>query len=573
MVQNGPFVLLDDACEDGAADALLFQHPLETFVAYRAQEVMPVLLQAQAAVSEQGGTLAGYLAYEAGLSFEPAWQKLAQERAGGAGPLVWFGRFANSERIAPADVPSWLAQRADPEAIGASVGPLQPEAAQAAHTAQVEQLQEAIAAGDIYQANLTFPMTGGYTGDPVAIYAALRPAARAGHGALVFDGDRWLLSLSPELFVEVTGDRIRSRPMKGTRARCADRVADQKIAAELAASEKDRAENLMIVDLMRNDLARIAKPGSVVVDEAFAVETYPTVHQMVTEVAAQLAPATTPVDVLRALFPSGSITGAPKYRAMELIAQTEPAARGAYCGAIGRIEASGEMALNVAIRTICLTPVENLRGKAVMGVGSAILADSNSAQEWQECLAKSAFSRVISHNGPPTSPDLIETMAFDPGQGIALLELHLERMKASAQFLHYPFDRHEVRNHIHALCFSLEDVSMIRLTAARSGATALAALPMPDAWPNPVQCIALPLPVAADDWRLQHKTSDRGFYEAGLAQAQACGATEALFHAPRPSPDGGDAHQPVHPPGGWQTGDAAAGSRPAARHPAAAPAR
>jgi para-aminobenzoate synthetase/4-amino-4-deoxychorismate lyase len=284
----------------------------------------------------------------------------------------------------------------------------------------------------------------------------------------------------------------------------------------------------MIVDLMRNDLSRVAEAGSVRVENAFAVESYPTVHQMVSTVRARLQPGKGAVDVIRALFPCGSITGAPKIRAMELIQAVERDARGAYCGAIGRIDASGDAAFNVAIRTLRLTPGENgprgLGGRAVLGVGSAIVADSEALGEWRECLVKGGFVRQSAADF-----DLLETMAFTPEDGIPLLELHLERIRASAAELGFAFDRHAVRNAIQALCFDAEKPAKLRLVAARSGAFCLELAEMPAPLPAPALCAVLRLPVDAGDWRLRIKQSDRSFYEAALKAARGAGAAEALF--------------------------------------------
>ncbi|OZA92269.1 MAG: hypothetical protein B7X57_08575 [Erythrobacter sp. 34-65-8] len=321
--------------------------------------------------------------------------------------------------------------------------------------------------------------------------------------------------------------------MKGTRPRSADAAQDAALAAELGASVKDRAENLMIVDLLRNDLSRVAEPGSVKVDCPFAVESYPTVHQMVSTVRANLAEGTGTLDLVRAIFPCGSITGAPKIRAMELIADVERDARGPYCGAIGRIGAGGDAAFNVAIRTLRLSPVENGHGRAVLGVGSAVVADSEAEAEWRECLVKGGFARASSADTRAPAFDLIETMRFDPDHGIALLELHLERIRASSAMLGFAFDRHAVRNQIQALCFELEAPARVRLMAARSGAIALEAGALPAPLPDPAPCIALPLPVDPGDWRLRHKTSDRGFYADALDAAHGAGAVEALLVDPQ----------------------------------------
>ncbi len=530
MTPAEPFILLDDARApdgDGASGgARLFEAPVEVFRALRAAEVADTLAAAQAAQTERGGTLAGYLAYEAGLALEPKLRPLADARTGAAGPLVWLGLFESERTIPAGEVEAWLAGRAPGTA---SLGPLEPAISLGAWEERFAQLQQRIAAGDLYQANLTFPLTGSYRGDPLALYAALRGAAHAGHGGVVWDGSHALVSLSPELFFESADGALAARPMKGTRARHADPAEDAAAAAELAQSEKDRAENLMIVDLMRNDLARVAQPGSVAVDEPFKVESFPTVHQMVSTVRAQLVPGTGLTDIVAALFPCGSITGAPKIRAMEIIDQLERDARGPYCGAIGAFGPDGHASFNVAIRTLRLTPVENGQGTAVLGVGAGIVADSEPLAEWREAQIKAGFARKSGPDCTAPAFDLIETMRFDPEEGIPLLEGHLARISASAHELGFAFDRHAARNQIQALSFDLDTAAKVRLTCARSGTTAIEVAPLPDTPSEPLDCIALPLPVSPGDWRLRHKTTDRGFYADALAAAHELDAHEALL--------------------------------------------
>ena len=517
---HAPFILLDDARPDGASPARLYANPREIVVARSVDEVLPAL-ERIAALRSEGLHLAGYLAYEAGLALEPKLAGLAPARTGATGPLMWFGAFETYRELADGEVPTWLAEQASGPA---QIGPLDPQLSAGGYARAFAALQERIAAGDIYQANLTFALAGSYHGDPLALYAAARPAAGAGYGGVVFDGSHWLLSFSPELFFSERDGAVLAKPMKGTRPRGRDAAEDAALKAELEGSEKDRAENLMIVDLLRNDLSRVAVPGSVKVDHAFAVETYPTVHQMITTVRAKLADGTSAVEMLRALFPCGSITGAPKIRAMELIDQTERDARGPYCGAIGRIDAGGDAAFNVAIRTLRLTPTENQRGRAVLGVGSAVVADSEVLTEWRECLIKGGFVRLAAGGA-----DLIETMRFTPDDGIALLELHLQRIKASAAELGFAFDRHAVRNAIQALCFEADAPARLRLLVSRGGAYCLELGELPAPLIEPVSCIVLPLPVDSGDWRLRHKSSDRHFYEAALAAARGVGAGEALL--------------------------------------------
>ncbi|KRA80411.1 aminodeoxychorismate synthase component I [Altererythrobacter sp. Root672] len=521
MAEYKPFVLLDDARAEGASDAQLFEDPSEIFVARRPEEVLPVLEAAEAARKASGGTLAGYLAYEAGLALEPKLAPLAAARTGADGPLVWFGLFDAPKLIPTDQVADWLAERAG--SGPASIGPLQPQISTGAYLDAFATLQEAIRAGDIYQANLTMPLAGAARGDPLALYAAIRPAANAGYGGVIFDGSHWLLSFSPELFFSLKGDAAKAKPMKGTRPRGQTPDEDKALADELAGSAKDKAENLMIVDLLRNDLSRVAVAGTVKVEDLFTIETYPTLHTMVSTVRAQLRPGQDAMDMVRALFPCGSITGAPKVRAMELIDAVERDARGPYCGSMGRI-GTDEAAFNVAIRTIRLTPGENDRHHAVLGVGGAIVADSDGMAEWRECLIKGGFAREAAGGH-----DLIETMRFDPQEGMPLLELHLERMKASAAELGFAFDRHEVRNRIHALCFELEAPAKVRLVVSRRGEASLETAPLPPAPEGTVECVALPVPVVPGDWRLRHKTTDRGFHDAALAIAKDNGAYEVIF--------------------------------------------
>ncbi len=527
MGQPVPFVLLDDArSAESAADALLYEAPRALFVAHRPGEVEAVLAAAEAARREQGGSLAGYIAYEAGLALEPRLAGTVAARSGAMGPLVWLGLFDAPRKIAAAQVPEWLADRAQGPG---TLGPMEPQLSPGGYAAAFAALNEAIHAGDIYQANLTYPLAGSFRGDPVGLYASLRAGSLAGYGGLIFDGSHWLLSFSPELFVALNGAEAKVKPMKGTRPRMAEPQADAAMAEELATSVKDRAENLMIVDLMRNDLSRVAEAGSVHVDAPFAVESYPTVHQMVSTVRARLAPGQGAMDLVRALFPCGSITGAPKIRAMELLAQVERDARGPYCGAIGRIDADGNAAFNVAIRTLRLTPIENGQGSAVLGIGSAIVADSEAMSERRECEVKAGFLRRAGPGLTAPACDLIETMRFEPESGIPLLEDHLARMKASAEVLGFVFDRHALRNQIQALCFELDAPAKVRLLVARSGASALETAPLPVASSEPVRVAALPHPLDPSDWRLMHKTSDRGFYEDAAAAARALGADEALL--------------------------------------------
>jgi len=357
-------------------------------------------------------------------------------------------------------------------------------------------------------------------GDPLAAYAAIRARAAAGYGGVVWTGRDWLLSFSPELFVALRNAELIARPMKGTTPRGATPEEDDAARRTLHADEKQRAENLMIVDLMRNDLARIAVPGSVSVPELFKVETYPTLHTMVSTIAARLAPDVSIGEMIAATFPCGSVTGAPKIRAMEVIGAVEPDARGPYTGSIGRIDPASQSgradaAFNVAIRTLHLRAGADV---ASIGLGSGVVADSRAADEWDECIAKGAFLTRGQRRF-----DLIETMRFDPRDGIALLERHLARMKDSAATFGFAFDRHAARNELQAATFRLDGPARIRLMLSAQGNIAIGTAPLPATPQAPVNVAIRPRLVARRDFRLAHKTSDRRLYP------HVAGAFETLY--------------------------------------------
>lgn len=484
-----PFILLDDA---RSGRATLYSEPSEIVRADRIGDVAAALDRLR------GRDAVGFLAYEAGAAFEP---RVLDERAPGL-PYLWFGSFARVEEVDPLD---WL-----PDPASAWAGEPVPLVSREGYLARVAAGKDAIVAGDIYQANISFPAQVPVAGDPPALYAGLRQRAAASWGALIFTGEDWILSLSPELFFSLEGDTLTARPMKGT----ARAGTDPEL---LRADPKQRAENLMIVDLIRNDLSRVAIPGSVAVPRLFEIESYPTVHQMVSSVTATIAPGCDAVDALAALFPCGSITGAPKIRAMELIGAIEDRPRGVYTGAIGRLDRNGGAAFNVAIRTLHLKPGAD---RAVMGLGSGIVADSDPSAEWRECVAKGAFVASESRF------DLIETIAFDPLDGLVRLERHLARMKASAETFGFSFNRHAARNELQAATFRLRGRSRVRLLASARGSLSIEVRALPEPSDTPVEVALAQLPVSTDDWRLRHKTTDRVFYDEAR---RTSGAFEVLF--------------------------------------------
>ncbi|HYG28715.1 MAG TPA: aminodeoxychorismate synthase component I [Allosphingosinicella sp.] len=496
MASAAGFVLLDGGA-GGGGRSLLFRGAEEIVETRDPDEVADCLARLE------GRRAAGFIAYEAGYALEPKLAPLRRAPAADQPPLLWFGLFGAPEEV---DAASWL-----PGAAGAWAGAPRPLVARADYEAAAGRVLDHIHAGDIYQANLTFPCDVPVAGHPLALYAGLRERACAPYGAIVFTGAHWILSCSPELFFETDGRRIAARPMKGTAARSA-------APESLSADPKQRAENLMIVDLIRNDLSRVSRPGSVAVPRLFEVETYPTLHQMTSTVTAELEGPAAAARLFSALFPCGSVTGAPKIRAQEIVAGLEWAPRGVYTGAIGRVAPGGEALFNVAIRTL-VVPAGGARAR--LGLGSGIVADSRPADEWRECLAKGAFV-----TDPSRRFDLVETMRFDPADGMPDLERHLARLKRSAESLGFAFDRHDARNELQAATFRLAAPSRVRLLLSPTGATAIEIGPMP---PHPDEPVAVALaarPVPREDFRLAHKTSDRRFYDAAR---EAAGTFEILF--------------------------------------------
>jgi para-aminobenzoate synthetase / 4-amino-4-deoxychorismate lyase len=486
IATDQPFVLLDDARADGAAPARLYRNPRDVIIARSIAEVGAALRQLA------GGHIAGFLSYEAGLAFEP---RLRREAASAMLPLAWFGVFDGYEEIASDAVASLLP---DPE--GGWLGAPVPQISRAAYGTALSGVKAYIAAGDVYQANLTFPNAVATAGHPLTLYAGLRARAKAGYGGVIWTGEDWLLSLSPELFFALHDGKITTKPMKGTAARAHHDAAAVEI---LRNDPKQRAENLMIVDLLRNDLSRVAEPGSVEVPQLFHVETYPTVYQMTSTVTAHLRQGLGAADMLAAIYPCGSITGAPKIRAMEIIDEVEAGPRGAYTGSIGRMDPNGDAAFNVAIRTLHIKAGESC---ATLGLGSGIVSDSRVDEEWSECLAKGKFVADLRNF------DLIETMRFDPAGGIHLLERHIARIGESARTFGISFDRHAVRNELQAATFRISAPRRVRLMLSMSGSIAIEITKLHPAPDGPVEIALAPLPVVSTDFRLRHKTSDRAFY-------------------------------------------------------------
>lgn len=502
-----PFVLFDDARSETGV-ARLFVDPVETVVAASLSEVAPALAQVRSAL-KRGLHAAGWLGYEAGLAFEPRLMRRGIRSANA--PLLWFGLFEQCKTFEASDLSVIL-----PDSAGAWMSPPRPRTSREAYEAALRQVAHYIRAGDVYQVNWSYRADVTLVGNPLAAYARLRDAGKGGWSGVAHDGRTWLLSASPELFFSLRDGAIESRPMKGTARRFCDPERDQEAAFALKLDQKELAENLMIVDLIRNDISRIAARGSVHVPALFTVETYPTFHTMISTVCGQVREGLDAIDAVGALFPCGSITGAPKIRAMEIISDLEGDARGAYCGSMGWMSPDGSAEMNVAIRTLTVRD-----GQAEVGIGSAIVFDSSIDGEWEECQTKSKFVTF----GVPRF-DLIETMRLDPGIGVAYLDLHMSRLKASAHVFAYPFDEAAVRAEVARAALGAETSCVLRLTLSDAGSCMVERQPIRVFSERPVRVRSAALPVARDDFRLRHKTSLRRFYDQARADA---GSDEVIF--------------------------------------------
>ncbi len=511
-----PSVLLDDSLTPGGR-SLLYTDPERIVAAYAPDEVASALDEVEQGLA-RGLHAAGFFAYELGYWLEP---KLMHLVPGGSGvPLLWLGLFRAPRPLDDISARAWLDSHGGAER--AAISDLSLSWTRAQYDDAFAKVRDYIAAGDVYQINLTLKYHFAFAGDPVALYAALRRKQRVAYGALMHTGELDVLSLSPELFFRREGKHISARPMKGTAARGRTPREDGRLKTWLAVDEKQRAENLMMVDLLRNDLGRMAKIGSVEVTDLFTVETYRSVHQMTSGITAELRSDMGLRDMLRALFPCGSVTGAPKVRAMEIIRELEAAPRGVYTGAIGHIAPTGNAQFNVAIRTVVLS---GDRGE--MGIGSGIVADSKADSEFDECLLKALFLTKLD---PPF--ELIETLRFERARGFHLLERHLVRLQASAAHFAYPFSREAVLAALDAEADRIEaPVAMMRLLLAEDGAITVTSTPITLPTKDTVWRFAI------SDQRLNekdpffyHKTTRRQFYEREMERHKALtGCDEVVF--------------------------------------------
>ncbi|WP_196259399.1 aminodeoxychorismate synthase component I [Pelagibacterium limicola] len=516
MIPPGTVLFNDTLNPD--AESLLFEAPREIVRAHTRDEALAAL-DALDRARKNGLWVAGYFAYELGYVFEERLAHRLPERS--KTPLVWLGLYHAPRRLDAGETDAWLSACAGETGKAIDIAPRMDKAA---YGKAFETAKALIAAGDIYQVNLTFKVGFRLEGDPVALYRSLSRKQAATYGALMRAEDHWVLSRSPELFVALSGSTLSARPMKGTARRGPSIAEDDAGRAALAADIKNRAENLMIVDLLRNDLSRISEVGSVHVTDLFTVETYRYLHTMTSGIEAKLRAGVTQREAIANLFPCGSITGAPKIRAMEIIDDIETERRGLYTGAIGWFAPQGDFCLNVAIRTAVIDE----EGRGEIGVGGGIVADSICENEYAEALLKMQF---LTDNTDPVC--LIETMLWTRDAGFFLLDRHLDRLRASAAYFSILFDEIGIRARLEAWARSAPlDRYRFRLTLHEIDGLDISAaeLPEPAAAPMPFRFALAPERLDSRSLWLAHKTTNRAFYDQPRQRAQAeFGVDEVVF--------------------------------------------
>jgi para-aminobenzoate synthetase / 4-amino-4-deoxychorismate lyase len=496
---GAPWARFDDVI---LGTGLVFSSPHRVLAAHSASEVGPVLTAVDKATQE-GAWAFGYVAYEAATGLDAG--LAVGDREPNGPPLVWFGLSDEPVRVPPVSPSTG-------EEWHYSTEPWQPSWTNAQYRRDVAHIREHIAAGDIYECNLTVRLRSRVRGDMQRLYADLTLNQRTHYGAYLDMGQHVIASASPELFFEWVGDRLLTRPMKGTAARGRTQAEDQMLVQGLVSSAKERAENVIVVDLLRNDVSRVAEAGSVNVPVLCVPERYESVWQLTSDVTGRVHEGTGLLDIFRALFPSGSVTGAPKQRAMEIIRDVETSARGVYCGAIGVLAPPGakpRAQFSVAIRTMV---ADRATGRAVYGTGGAITWASRPDVELAEVHAKAAILHTHYRDFY-----LFETMAHVPGAGVRNLDRHLSRLASSAQYFCFAFDVARARAEV-AAATEHAGPARVRLVLARGGAVRVDLGPLPPSSALPVRLAVDPEPVDSAQRWLYHKTSNRDTYTLRAAR-------------------------------------------------------
>ncbi len=554
-VLNASGTVFLDATEQGkAGKKFLFSNPVSVVQARQIDEVECALQKLDEKL-KAGFYVAGYISYEAAYAFQG--QRFSDQRHQDwytklGYPLVWFGVYKERQE-------GFHSEISDDLKGNVRLSEFRDASKQGAYQDAVRTIRDLIAEGDVYQINHTTRFLGEFDGDVAALYFYLRNRQHVDFGSFLNVGDRQFLSYSPELFFKRQGTAISTRPMKGTAPRGQSAGEDEALAHWLSLDVKSRAENLMIVDLLRNDLSIICETGSVHVPHLFDVESLPTVHQMTSTIEGKLLPNTPLSSIIGALFPCGSITGAPKIRAMRRINELESTPRGIYCGAIGYAGPGtdgGEIegSFSVAIRTLSVHG-----NQLTYGAGGGIVWDSDPDAEYEEAVLKTSFL-----GDSKSSYELIETMRYSSVEGVRLLDFHLDRLEQSSSVMAFAMQRDEIGQAIHSYCAQLDSevVHRVRLTLSPKGQINLTSKPF-EAPESPLKIGLSGIRVASGNPRLGHKTTLRGIYDRARAVARAHGWFDALLINERDEvTEGAVSNLFLRLDGGWVTPPLSSGVLP-----------
>ena len=481
-----PFLSFEFASSTGEIIPKTFHNPLKLIIAHTIEEVLPSFQLIQDAIQD-GYYAAGFLSYESAAAFDAAYKV----NEGHTMPLLWFGIFSEPQSFSLSSNGTY------------TLTDWKPSVEMDEYDAAIMSIKQSIESGDTYQTNYTIRLTSEFQGDDIAFFDYLRRAQASNYCAYINTGDHRILSASPELFFHLNGNQITTRPMKGTVKRGKSTAEDEENASWLYHSEKNRAENVMIVDLLRNDLGMIAEPGTVHVPKLFEIEKYPTVLQMTSTITADIPENTPLVDIFKALFPCGSITGAPKISTMEIITNLETSPREVYCGAIGYITPNNEAIFNVPIRTVV---IDQKAGLATYGVGGGITWDSTTESEYHEILAK---ARLLKVNRPDFQ--LLESMLLKGGEYF-LLEEHLTRLKNSAQYFDFPFQLKDIEKKLYVFAKKNHlGEFKIRFLLAKNGEITIEAQQITQP-KMPLKVVLADEPLDKNNPFLYHKTTNRVIY-------------------------------------------------------------
>ncbi|MCD4814703.1 aminodeoxychorismate synthase component I [bacterium] len=500
---------------------LLFGNPEREIACYRTEDVARFFAHVEQAL-KAGYFLAGYLTYEIGYAFEAIVSRPMKIKK----PLGWFGVFRNPLKLSPEDIRELYQIHQQQQTVWPDYW-LQPPCSDLSwpvYQKKMEAIHRAIAAGRTYQVNLTFPLQSRVAGNLGSMFMEMYRQQPVGYAGLIRNRHQTILSLSPELFFERCQDRMTVRPMKGTAARSKQPHRDAALARELFHSRKNRAENLMIVDLLRNDLGRVCREKTVKVKQLFKVEKYATLYQMTSEISGRLRPDVTWQGLFQSIYPSGSVTGAPKISTMQIIHGLEKKPRGVYTGAIGYITPKKRAVFNIPIRTLAIDPLD---GKACFGVGSGIVSDSQADAEWRESHLKAGFFTRLAREY-----QLIETLRWEPKTGLHDLSLHIKRLKKSADFFKLPCPvnriRASVKQYAHTIVSSKPHRIRILLNASGQVSIERFRLGIQAVFKHARIGFAAQT-IDSQNSFLYHKTTNRELYNQALIAARKKGLVDVLF--------------------------------------------